>query len=139
MTKLISLALVGITILAITACKKASVIEVNSLVGSPGNCTSPGIVGTYTKGVPLDGTQKVTIQIDLKNLSSIVLSTNTVNGVFFEISSTSLFPTATGVQSITLGGAGTPINSGTFTFTPTLHRSLQNSDISTCTFSITFN
>jgi hypothetical protein len=139
MSKVISIILVGAIILTMTVCHKPRENPINNLVGSPGSCASAVIAGTYTKGVSFNGTQRVTIQIDIEDLTYISLYTDMINGVMFQVPSTSILPTQTGVQNITLGGQGTPINSGTYTFTPTLHRSLQNSDISACIFTITFN
>jgi hypothetical protein len=56
------------------------------------------------------------------------ITTNTVNGVSFSNSGTF---SVTGVQTVLLTGTGTPLNSGSQTFTVTFGSS-------TCTFSITF-
>ena len=122
------------------SCKKNSTtIEVNKLSGDPGSCVSSA-AGTYTKGVAFNGTQKVTVQIDVKRVpSNVSISTDNVNGVFFANNSLNLTFTSLGVQNIVIGGSGTPINSGTYTYTVTHARSLDPSDKSTCTFSLTFN
>jgi hypothetical protein len=137
MSKFISLILLATITLTITACKKAPMV--NSLVGSPGNCTSPVVSGTFKKGVPFNGTESVTIQVDAEVQTSHELYTDRVNGVMFSQGSTYV-PARLGVQNIILRATpGTPINSGTYTFTPTLYTFPGSIGISTCTFSITFN
>ena len=124
----------------IISCKKNNTTtQVTTLVGDPGSCVS-SVAGTYTKGLAFNGSQNVTVQIDVKRVpSNVSISTNTVNGVFFQNPSTNLTFTTLGVQNVVIGGTGTPINSGTYTFIVTHARSFDPSDKSTCTFTLTFN
>jgi hypothetical protein len=132
--KLFTLAII---LTGVMSCKKntattITTTNVNTLGGSPGNCTPAVFAGTYTKGVALTTTNTVTVQV---NIGSVFLGgvyaavTNTVNGVSF-----SGFGTLPGMQNLILTGTGTPTNSGAQTFTVTL-----GANLSTCTFSLNFN
>ncbi|MDB5200517.1 MAG: hypothetical protein JWO92_2480 [Chitinophagaceae bacterium] len=137
------LLVISIVVTSIISCKKNSTttsLDVNTLGGSPGSCTSSTFAGIYTKGVSFNGSQTVTIQVNVKVApTSIIISTPIVNGVFFSNSSTQSTFTTLGVQNIVLAGQGTPSNSGTYNFTVTLYRSFSSNDISSCSFSLNFN
>lgn len=92
------------------------------------DCNSFASTGVYTQGVPLDASNKVQISVNVVTVGGYTITTNTVNGVLF--SATGTF-SATGIQTITLTGSGTPINAGAQTFTVTF-------GTSNCTFNITF-
>ncbi|MFT3979907.1 MAG: hypothetical protein QM687_05510 [Ferruginibacter sp.] len=99
-----------------------------TLAGSPGNCTPGTVAGTYTAGTALTSSNTVTIQVNVTTIGSYSISTNTVNGYSFSASGTF---SATGTQSVTLIGSGTPSAASTGdVFTPT-------AGTSTCTFSVT--
>ncbi len=99
-----------------------------TLGGAGGNCTPAIPVGNYQQGILLNISNTVQIQVDVATLGGYSIKTNTVNGVTF--SKTGEF-TTTGVQTVTLTGSGTPINSGPQTFRVTFGSS-------TCDFAIAF-
>jgi hypothetical protein len=87
---------------------------VYTLNGDGGNCTAPVINGSFTTGKAL---QASTIQlgVNVTTAGSYIISTGTNNGIEFSASGTF---TATGPQTITLVGIGTPLATGTFPYTP---------------------
>ncbi len=93
------------------------------------DCTAAVVSGTYTLAIPLvPATNTVQISVNVTTIGAYNITTDTVNGIWFNASGTF---TATGNTPLTLAGHGTPTGSGgsaTFTvkFTP-----------STCTFSVT--
>lgn len=99
-----------------------------TLGGSSGSCTPFSIAGNYQQGVALTGTNTVQIQVNVTSAGAYNITTNTINGVYF---STSGVFTNTGIQTVTLIGNGTPVNSGSQNFTVGFGASL-------CNFSIAF-
>jgi len=80
-----------------------------TLAGAPGGCTNFSVAGTTTVGTPLNASNTVTISVDVTVLGTFVISTIPNNGMTF--SATGTF-TATGVQTVTLNGSGTPTAAG---------------------------
>lgn len=97
-----------------------------TLAGGPGACTPATIAGTYTVGTALTIAENVQIQVNVTTVGAYTISTNTVTG--FSFTATGTFP-ATGIQNITLIGAGTPATAGNQVFTVTF-------GTSSCTFTI---
>jgi hypothetical protein len=79
--------------------------------GGTGSCTDAVVSGTYAAGTALTATNTVTLQVNVATIGTYILSSATVNGISFKGSGTF---TSTGVQAITLTGAGTPAAAGTF-------------------------
>ena len=103
-------------------------IASGTLGATAGACTSVTPSGTYTQGVALTAANTVQVQVNVTNIGTYTISTNTINGVSFSKSGSF---TATGVQSVTLTGTGTPVNSGIQNYAVTFGSS-------TCNFSITY-
>ncbi len=99
-----------------------------TLGATAGACTPVTPSGTYTQGIAITSSNTVQVTANVTNAGTYTISTPIVNGVSFSKSGT--FP-ATGIQTVTLDGTGTPISSGAQTFTVSFGSS-------TCTFSITF-
>lgn len=106
------------------------VVNITAPAAGTLNCSSATFTGSYMQGVPLTTTNTVQqISVNVTSTGAYTISTDTVNGCWFNTSGTF---TATGATNITLVGNGTPANSGPFTFTVKFGPS-------TCTFSCTFN
>jgi len=97
-----------------------------TLEGSPNSCIDT-VVGGYIKGVSMDPSSHVIIEVNVTTPGIYSVSTDTVNGYTFSSAGTFSFP---GEQVISLVASGTPLNAGTDVFT-------LNAGPSTCTFSIT--
>jgi hypothetical protein len=78
-------------------------------------CSPQSIQGTYTAGVLLNSSNTITITPYATLPGNYTISTNRLNGVIFSASGN--FPTS-GTYSVLLTGNGTPMASGTFSFTP---------------------
>ncbi|HEY0678352.1 MAG TPA: hypothetical protein VGD17_08695, partial [Chitinophagaceae bacterium] len=77
-----------------------------ALVSAGGNCSNIQVNGTYIAGKPLGpDTNTVVVQVNVTTIGSYTISTNNVNGYSFSASGSF---TTTGVQNVTLKGAGTP-------------------------------
>ncbi|MCW3090113.1 MAG: hypothetical protein JWP81_1182 [Ferruginibacter sp.] len=85
-----------------------------SFVDSSGNCSAPVIVGTFQAGNALDGSNKITIQVNVTDTGSYALSSNSLNGIQFSASGGF---TLKGTQTIILTGTGTPVAGGSFNYT----------------------
>ncbi len=96
------------------------------LSGSPYNCESPAINGTYTVAKALSSSNSVVINVSVITPGDYNITTNTIGGISFSASGT--FST-TGDQQVTLSAAGTPSSSGFYYFT-------LNAGASQCTFRI---
>lgn len=101
---------------------------VYTLVGIPGNCSSAVPSGTYTQNVALTGTNTVNISVNVTTVGPYTI-TATGGGMTFAKSGSFA---ATGVQTITLVGSGTPATAGANTIT---FAAPNNS----CSFPITVN
>lgn len=88
------------------------VIESN--FGNPNPCTYQ-INGSYKKGNLLSSSNTVRISVTAISLGSFAIATEKVNGIQFYYSGTF---TTTGSQYVFLEGSGTPLASGTFSFSP---------------------
>ncbi len=92
------------------------------------NCTSPVINGIYMAGTALTASNTVTLNVNVTTIGSWSISTTpAVNGIIFAGSGTFA---ATGAQTITLVGSGTPVSAATSSFPVTVGSA-------TCNFSIT--
>ncbi|CAN5769643.1 hypothetical protein BH11BAC3_BH11BAC3_04870 [soil metagenome] len=115
------------------SCEKEYSLEGNIIGGTAvftfngplGACTSAAIAGIYKDGAALDVTNTVTVSVDVATIGSYSISTAVQGGISF--TSTGTFIT-TGVQTVTLAGAGTP-TAGSYVFSP--------GGSSGCTFTIT--
>jgi hypothetical protein len=83
------------------------------MAGAPDNCLTPSINGVYHAGTALDGTNTVTLLINVTTIGTYTIATATTNGIYF--SATGTF-TTTGIQSVTFQGQGIPIATGTYNF-----------------------
>jgi hypothetical protein len=83
-----------------------------TLVGTGGACSSSTVYGSYGVGVPLTGSDSVKLNVNVTAIGLWSVATTTVNGMSF--SGTGQF-TATGNQTITLVGTGTPTTAGSNT------------------------
>ncbi len=102
---------------------------VYSLGGSPGNCSSFNVFGTYNAGTALNAGDSVTFTVNVTTPGTYSIATGIVNGMTFAASGVFI---NTGIQQVILYGAltSTPANSGIFSFSPT-------GGGTTCSFSIT--
>jgi hypothetical protein len=82
-----------------------------TLIGAPGSCGSPVIGGTYAQSVPLTAANTVTLNVNVTTAGTYTVNTTATNGMTF--SGTGAL--ASGAQTITLTGTGTPTTSGTTT------------------------
>ncbi len=111
----------------ITVVGSATGAAVFSLGGSPGGCTGASVGGTYTVGVALVPANTLTIQVDVTTLGTYSIAAGSVAGFLFTGNGTF---TSTGLQNVTLNGAGTPLTAGNAAVTVT-------NIASTCTFNVT--
>jgi hypothetical protein len=81
--------------------------------GTPSNCASAVVNGTYTQNAPLTATNTVTVSV---NVTTIGAYTLTATGGGMTFTSAGNF-TTTGNQNVTLTGSGTPATSGANTVT----------------------
>lgn len=80
-----------------------------------GSCTGYTVSGNFYKGEALTITENIAVKVTVTVLGNFTISTNTVNGITFSHTGSFI---ALGSQIVILTGTGTPVNSGTFTFTP---------------------
>lgn len=99
-----------------------------TFAGSPNACTSATPAGYYATGTALTASNTVTVQVNVTTTGAYTISTNTVNGYKFSVAGSF---TATGIQTVTLVGSGTPVTAQNDTFTPSA------TGVTGCTFSIT--
>ncbi len=98
-----------------------------TLAGAPGSCTTPSISGSYIAGSALGSGNTVVLNVNVTAAGSYNVSTTTVNGIIFSGTGT----VATGAQTITLTGSGTPTAAGTNSFPVTVGGSTCNFEIIT--------
>ncbi len=103
-------------------------LAAGNLGGAGNSCTPFTIAGIYTQGIVLNATDTIQIQVTVTTPGNYNITTANVNGVAFSASGNF---TSTGVQTVTLTGNGTPINSGPQSFAVSF-------GTSTCSFSLTF-
>jgi hypothetical protein len=80
-----------------------------TLGGAPGSCTGATQNGIFTAGTPLNGSNGITITVNVTTVGNFVIGSLPTNGMTFGAAGTF---TATGVQQVTLAGIGTPIAPG---------------------------
>jgi hypothetical protein len=97
-----------------------------AFAGAGGSCTGAVPAGTYTKDVALNSTNTVTISVNVTTIGTYNITT-TFQGMTFAASG--IFA-ATGAQTVTLNGSGTPSTSGLNTVPLT-------AGTSTCSFPVT--
>jgi hypothetical protein len=98
-----------------------------TLGGAGGACAPVTVNGTYTAGTMLSSTNTVAIEANVTAIGAYAISTTSANGIQF--AAAGVF-TATGVQTVTLTGIGTPAVAGPFNYSAT-------GGGTTCTFSVT--
>jgi hypothetical protein len=103
-------------ILLISTCTKEYSYEGGAfasftLVGSPGECTSTIISGSYAAGIALDSSDNIQVTAQVTTAGNYTISTNTIDGITF--SGSGNFPD-TGLYTITLSASGTPDSAGTY-------------------------
>lgn len=81
-----------------------------------GACLSFAVKGTYAAGATLTIANTATMQVTVNSVGPYTITTDTSNGIIF--SATGTF-TTTGVQLVTLHGAGKPVTTGQFFYTVT--------------------
>lgn len=96
-----------------------------TLAGAPGNCTTPTINGVYVTGGALNATNTVILNVNVTVAGTYNVSTTATNGMTFAGTGS----LATGAQTITLTGTGTPTAAGNTTIPVTVGST-------TCSFTI---
>lgn len=82
--------------------------------GGTGDCLPKTVAGTYVAGTLLDGAVNyIEVQVDVTLAGSYVITTDTINGIYFR--GTGVF-TATGLNTVRLKGNGTPAAAGVHNF-----------------------
>lgn len=84
--------------------------------GGTAACTSAIPAGTYATGTALAASNTVVINVTVTTIGTYSISTPVVNGYSFAGSGNF---TATGAQTVTLRGTGTPVAAGVDSFKPT--------------------
>lgn len=112
----------------VTVNKKPTVMAGFTLAGAPGDCINAIVNGSYHPGVKLTNANTVDITVNVASIGAYTISTDTINGISF--SKSGAF-TATGAQTVTLAGSGTPVIARNLVFTPSA------GGVPGCTFSIT--
>ncbi|MEN4761402.1 hypothetical protein ABEG63_13775 [Chryseobacterium sp. C39-AII1] len=100
----------------------------NPGTGTISNCTTGALSGTYQVGTPMNSSNTVVLTIDVSQVGTVTVNSNTVNGVTFSGSQNF---TTTGTHQITLTASGTPAAAGNHAFTFSLGSN-------TCSRTITF-
>jgi hypothetical protein len=84
-----------------------------TFAGAPNACTTPIVAGSYQQGILLNSSNTVSLSVIVDTIGSYIISSAAADGVLFSASGTF---TSTGPKVITLTGSGTPVATGTFTF-----------------------
>ncbi len=84
-----------------------------TLSGDPGSCANITVAGIYGQAILLDTSNKLTVEVNFTKTGTYYLTSDTVNGFYFNGSGS---VAATGIANVTLKGNGTPLNPGQFTF-----------------------
>ena len=87
---------------------------VYSFVQRSGECINAVAKGSYLKSVALDDSNHITVQVHISKKGVFNISTDTVNGFYFNAKGS--FADTT-VQSVVLKGNGKPLNAGNYLFT----------------------
>ncbi len=98
--------------------------SVYTLHGSPTSCMNYSLYGIYAKNIPMNDSNKISIELNVTTTGTYAISTDTINGYYF---SGSGYLSTTGTQSVNLKAYGTPQKASIDFFT--VHALL-----STCTF-----
>lgn len=93
------------------------------------NCAAITVQGTYLGGIALNGTNTISLQVNVTRTGNYALTTATINGIKFSV--TGSF-TVTGNQTIVVPGTGLPVNTGSFVF-------LVTAGTATCSFPLSVN
>lgn len=88
---------------------------VYSFSGSPGNCSTPQIRGTYQAGIATTIANTIVLKVTVVTSGTYIISTATINGIIF--TATGTFSTA-GLQTIQLFASGIPTVAGSFNYIP---------------------
>jgi len=91
------------------------------------NCNSTVVNGEYKKAIALTASNNVVLSVTPTTKGGYSISTETINGITFSKMGTF---TSLGAQTISLNGTGTPIATGTFTYTVAY-------GTSSCSFAVT--
>lgn len=111
-------------LLLMNACQKEVSFENSSNPSSgslqadgTGECLPKNVSGVYEVGVALDpDSNYMDVQVDVGKTGSYIVTTDTINGMSFR--SVGVF-NATGLNTVTLKGSGTPLTDGINNFTVT--------------------
>jgi hypothetical protein len=101
-----------------------------TISNTSGTCTGVTAQGTYTSGIPTDATNFINTSVNVSNLGYYIISTDTINGIYFSASGNF---TTTGPQSVTLFANGTPVNASPYPFEYHLYNSNASSF---CSFTV---
>ena len=123
---------IGILSLIIVSCQKETSFEVGkaargSILSSAGECLPKTVNGTYKAGQALGDTNYIDVTINIAQIGSYTVASDTVNGYSFKATGSA---TATGDITVRMKGAGTPLNAGVNNFTVRF-------DTTTCIVAIT--
>ena len=116
----------GVSVCSFTVDVKEASKAVFMLAGAPDSCTNAVADTNYVVDTILNSSNTVVLNVSVSSIGEYTISTDTINGMSFSISGKFTF---TGNQKVILKGSGSPLISGTFTFTP-------NIDSSSCSFDI---
>ena len=101
-----------IAIVTFVACEKEydmpSSISVGTFGSASDACSGAVISGNFKSNTTLTGANTVTLTVDVTKPGTYEISSDTLKGIAFK--GTGTF-TTTGVQTVTIQGAGTPIDS----------------------------
>lgn len=86
--------------------------------------TTPVVNGSYENGVDLTASEFIVVEVNVTQIGYWGAKTNEMNGVSFSGSGNF---SSTGLQTITLTGAGMPANRGTYSFSITYSNSASSS------------
>ncbi|RFS21067.1 hypothetical protein DVR12_17155 [Chitinophaga silvatica] len=92
---------------------------VGTLKNDNNNCLPANVVGTFTTGTPVSNDSYIEVSVNVAATGTYVISTNTVNGVFFSAKGTFY---QTGIQKVRLIGSGTFIGVAEVPFTYTFNK-----------------
>lgn len=137
------LGILSIILVTFFSCQKEISFEVPVMaVGSlqadlGGECLPKAAAGTFVAEKALGDTNYINIQVEVAEIGSYTIYTDTVNGISFRATGT--FNT-TGLTTVTLKGKGTPLAEGTHTFIITYAGSNADTTFSTsCEFPLMIN
>jgi hypothetical protein len=100
-----------------------------TLAATAGNCSNSDVQGSYVLNTDLDATNIVTLNVDVSAAGNWSITTAATNGMTFSGSGSF---SATGAQTISLQGSGTPVTEGDNDISVT-------AGSSNCSFTVTVN